>query len=176
MNLRRIGLTALLLACLAGCEKSKALAFHIEATLDQSLVNQSVSLNLVGVNGANKGIWDSKELSRYWEPQDRFRLDAIKRGDVKDLKLGSGTHSARLDRNDPIWAVWRDHGAAYVYLLVQLPDPDHADSPGDTDPWRKVIELDSLWWPKSPPATLRVLVQPSGVSLLDSKLPERRGS
>ncbi len=153
-------LSALLL--LAGCATkgpgpTRARAIHIE--LDPALKNQSVLVDLVGVNEANAARWKAYSMTKYWSDGDPMRADATK---WTANFISQPSLVRTLAVSDPIWKQWQ--GDAYVFVLADLPGK-FADQPGAQDPRRQILPLFKSAWPGGT-KELKVRVQQSGITVV----------
>src|ERR1041385_584348 len=90
--LTQAGLFAALTLMFAGCSSCKPGRpgpigkYKVEVTLDDSLKNASVLVDLVGVNPSNLPRWEAYSMVKYWTGGDAMRRDA----DKKVLNFVSG--------------------------------------------------------------------------------------
>lgn len=161
------GLAALLVVALAGCATCKPGKqgpigrYSLDVTLDESLKNNSVIVDLVGVNPSNLPRWEGYDMGRYWKEGDPMRNDA----DKVILNFVSGQALSRnVAVSDAIWDKWKAKGVTHVIVLADLPGV-HASKPGSQDARRQILALDKCNWPDGTTG-LKVLVQRSGMLVL----------
>lgn len=169
----RLGLLTLLLCALpflVGCGTPKPRAYGVRVTLDPALRDQSVRVDLVGVQNANLGQWEGKKMSEYWADGDPLRRDTRGNGELKEFNFISNTAAeVTLPPKDPIWPLWLSHGANHLFVLADLPGA-FPDEPGDRDPRRKILPLNPKHWAKRS-KELEIQVRPSGVVVLTPTRP-----
>jgi hypothetical protein len=141
--------------------------YTIEVTLDESLKQASVPVDVVGVNAASLPRWQSYPMSEYWKPRDSMRTDA----DKVELNFAAGQALTKsLDIKDPKWEQWKKKGVTHVLILAYLPGA-HVDKEGAQDSRRQILPLDVCHWPDDT-EKLTVLVKRSGI---DPITPPRAG-
>jgi hypothetical protein len=161
------GLALLLAAALTGCETCKPGKqgpigrYSLDITLDESLKNNSVIVDVVGVNPSNLPRWEAYDMSKYWKEGDPMRNDA----DKLVLNFVSGQALSRnIPATDAIWDKWKAKGVTHVLVLADLPGV-HASRPGSQDARRQILGLDKCNWPDGTKG-LSVQVQRSGMLVL----------
>ena len=160
------GIAALALA-LAGCASilgsSKPVAQNIKITLDKTLENTSLQVDLIGANAVTDlPKWQSYSVTDYWQPGNTTRRDT----DRVTLDFGPGKPAAQtFDIKDPKWKQWLATGAANLVIIADLPGVS-TDKGGAADPRRLIIPLDGKSWKKSSADPIEILVQESGLRLL----------
>lgn len=150
----------------AGCATCKpgkpgpitSIPVHIE--LAPALQGKSVVVDLVGVNQANFSRWEAYSMTKYWSPSDAMRGNAGKKTTDFDA---SHSLSTKVEVNDPAYAQWKTQGAAFIFVLADLPGA-HNDLPGAQDPRRQILSLDQCNWPDDT-KELKVLIQESGIEV-----------
>lgn len=158
---------SLVLALVAGCasckpgKTGKIGRYNIDITLDDTLDNASVLVDLVGVSALSLQQWESYEMSKYWEYGNSKRKDAEK---VTLSFLADSPLSQSLAETNAIWDTWRSHAVTHVLVLADLPGV-HTDKPGTQDSRRQILPLDECRWPKKT-ETLKVSVKRSGIDIL----------
>jgi hypothetical protein len=164
---------AVVAAFVAGCSSCKPGKtgppgkYTIEVTLDDSLKQASVPVDVVGVNAASLPRWQSYPMSEYWKPRDSMRTDA----DKVELNFAAGQALTRsVDIKDPKWEQWKKKGVTHVLILAYLPGA-HVDKEGAQDSRRQILPLDVCHWPDGT-EKLTVLVKRSGI---DPITPPRAG-
>src|SRR5437879_8566013 len=108
------GFMVLLAAVLAGCESFKPGRpwplgrYNIEISVDESLKNSSVIVDLVGINPSTRPRWEAYDMGKYWkDSSDPLRRDA----DKVVLNFVSGqTLTKTLPSTDPQWDKWKSKG------------------------------------------------------------------
>jgi hypothetical protein len=161
------GFMVLLAAALSGCNSCKpgkagpVGQYGIEVALDESLKNNAVIVDLVGVNPSSLPRWEAYEMGKYWKEGDPMRRDA----DKMVLNFVSGQSlSNSIALADPQWAKWKAQGVTHVLVLADLPGAQ-TSRPGNQDARRQILPLDRCTWASSP-KTLKVLVKRSGIVVL----------
>ena len=161
------GFIALLAVVLAGCETCKpgkpgpVGKYALEISLDESLKNSSVIVDLVGVNPSSLPRWEAYDMGKYWKEGDPMRHDA----DKMVLNFVSGQALTRsVPMNDPKWDKWKSQGVTHVLVIADLPGVQLA-RPGNQDARRQILSLDRCSWPDGTTG-LKVLVQRSGIVVL----------
>jgi len=165
---RLAGILAVLGTCFTGCDSCKPgkpgpiARYTVEVSLDESLKNSGIVVDLVAVNPSTLPRWESYDMEKYWkDPHDVMRTDA----DKAVLNFVSGqvlTNS--LAATDPHWDRWLGKGATHLMVLADLPGAQ-ASRQGNQDPRRQILSLDKCNWPGKT-TTLKVLVQRSGPTVL----------
>ena len=126
---------------------------------------QSVEVNLVGVNETEFRRWEQMSMTKYWEPDNKIRLNAKKHV----MTFGQGhPNEQSLRKNAPIWREWlSDRKATHVFILGYLPWI-RDDQPGDADPRRIILPLKvSQWeWYLWGADTIRVQLGSGGITCL----------
>lgn len=148
---------SLMLACVLmsagamGCGPtiSRDVRTSLAPTLTQGGV-PSVTVHLVGVNPADKEVWDNYSMTAYWDASnpDKLREEKVASGVVKEFKFGEkeGTKHT-LEAGDPIWKTWDANGVTLLYVLVDEPRRTQ-DRTGNMDPRRRSFTLDRVQKPK----------------------------
>src|SRR6267143_6159836 len=162
-----LALISILAVCLSGCASCKPgvpggpQAYEVKVSLDPSLLQASVVVDVVGVNAVSLPRWENYSMSQYWKAGDALRNDA----DKVTLSFVSGNSPTnRLARTDPKWTSWLAKGATHLLVLADLPGAP-ADKPGNQDARRYILPLGRCWWPNKT-KTLTVQVHKSGPEIL----------
>jgi hypothetical protein len=157
------GLIALLSAGCTTCkpgQPGKPGRYTIEVSLDESLKNSSVIVDLVGVNSSSLPRWEAYDMGKYWK-DDAMRHDA----DKVVLNFVSGQAlSQSMAATDAKWDAWKAQGVTHVLVLADLPGVQ-TPRPGSQDARRQVLSLGKCSWPPKT-STLKVRVQRSGIVVL----------
>lgn len=159
-NLVKILIVATL-ACFAGfvggcSSKPKMGKYNIQVSLDPTLATSaavpSIEVDIVGVPPSRKAVWDAQSLNNYFAAANMERQTA----DRYTMTFGAGaTAPQTLAMSDPMWGKWLGSGAEHVYVLASLPGVS-TDSPGDADPRRLFIPLDTRHWDRGQPILVEV--------------------
>lgn len=155
---------ALLALAFAGCASAPKPAAHdIKITVDKSLENTSLQVDLIGANAvADIPKWESYSVTEYWQPGNATRRDT----DRITLDYGRGKAASQtVASTDAKWKRWLDTGASYLVIIADLPGVA-SDKGGAADARRLIIPLDAKAWKKDRKAPLEILVQESGLRLL----------
>ena len=162
--------------CFAGCEtvskaknmiaSSKPAAQNIKITIDKTLENTSIQIDLVGANPVSDlSKWETYSVTEYWQPGNATRRDA----DRATLDFGRGKPSTQVfSKKDSRWKRWLDTGAARLVILADLPG---VAAGGTNDQRRLIIPIDAKSWQKSGGDPIEILVQESGLRLLTPRTP-----
>ena len=137
---------AVILICLTvgGCHSMRKFDVIVNAP---SLSNQTVEIDLVGVNGYELERWNSVNMSEYWMRGNIEREGALKHvinfgvaedGSVLPLEQV-------LSRKDDIWNQWRNRNVTHLFVMAHLPGL-HEDRLGNADSRRVSIPLDNDCW------------------------------
>jgi len=161
-----IAALALLLAACSSLNplgSSKPVAHNITITLDKTLENTSLQIDLIGANAVTDlPKWQSYSVTDYWQPGNTTRRDT----DRVTLDFGPGKPATQtFTIKDPKWKQWLATGAANLVIIADLPGVS-TDKGGAADPRRLIIPLADNAWKKSAKAPLEILVQESGLRLL----------
>lgn len=160
-NVLRVVMLASLLAfagLLGGCSsKPKMGAYNIQVSLDPALAGApavpSIEVDIVGVPDARRALWNAQSLNAYFSAANADRHAA----DKHTMNFGSGQVAPQtLARNAAIWKTWLDGGATQVYIMASLPGVS-TDAPGDMDPRRLILPLDTRQWDRG--QTIEIEVQ-----------------
>lgn len=156
--------TAALALLFSGCASApKPVAHSVKITVDKSLENTSLQIDLIGANAtADIPKWESYSVTEYWQPGNSTRTNA----DRLTLDFGRGKETAQtVPATDAKWTRWIEQGASYVVIIADLPGVA-ADKGGNADPRRLILPLDAKQWKKDKKDPLEILVQESGLRLL----------
>jgi len=156
-------------AILAGCSSSKPDKpsygkYDITVTLDESLKNSSVIVDVVGVNPSSSPRWEAYDMGKYWKDGDPLRHDADK---ITLNFVSVSTLTNTITAKDPNWKKWKSEGVTDLMVLADLPGPQ-ASRPGNEDARRLILPLDRHKWP-SGTYHLTLLVQRSGIQVTPSR-------
>ena len=158
-------LAALLALALAGCFTTapKPAAHEVKITVDKSLENTSLQIDLIGANATSDiPKWESYSVTEYWQPGNTTRRDT----DRITLDYGRGKPASQtVPANDAKWKRWFDTGSSYLVVIADLPGVA-SDKGGAADPRRLILPLDEKSWKKSKKEPLEILVQESGIRIL----------
>ena len=163
-------LAAALALAFAGCASvspfgvsSKPVAQNIKITLDKTLENTSLQVDLIGASTmADLPKWQSYSVTDYWQPGNTTRRDT----DRVTLDFGPGKPATQaLSAADSKWKQWLATGAANLVIIADLPGVS-ADKGGPADPRRLIIPIDAKSWKKAAKDPIEILVQESGLRLL----------
>jgi len=153
----------------SGCSSCKPgkpgpiVKYNIQVNLDQSLKDSSMIVDLVGVNPSSLPSWEAYSMTKYWQRGDAKRADATDKFTI-DFVSGKSL-SNTLNSTNALWAKWLARGVTHVVVLANLPGAPRADVPGNQDPRRQILPLESCYWAKGT-NTINVLVQQSGIEIL----------
>jgi hypothetical protein len=135
--------------------------YNIQVSLDESLKQASVPVDLVGVNLGSLSRYQTYSMTDYWKPRDLLRTDA----DKVEFVFGGGQPLTRtLDTKNPKWDQWKRKGVTHVFVLA-YPPGGHPDKEGAQDARRQVLPLDMCAWEEDT-ETLSVVVKRSGIDIL----------
>jgi hypothetical protein len=137
--------------------------YDIQVTLDQSLKDSSMRVDLVGVNPASLPSWQAYSMTKYWQTGDAKRADAQ---DKFTFDFVSGKSLTNVfSSTNALWKKWAARGVTHVVVLANLPGAARTDNPGNQDPRRQILPLDKCYWANGTKA-LNLLVQQSGIEVL----------
>jgi len=148
---KRLATLALLVPCalwLTGCGSCKPGrpgpigTYDIEVTLDPSLQQGAVVVDLVGVNVGSLPDWENYPMSQYWQDGNQRRRDADKHTLNFAMKKSA---KELLPATDDKWKQWQTKNVTHVLVLADLPGSFN-DAPGNADARRKVLPLDRCHW------------------------------
>jgi len=144
-----------------GIGPSKPVAHNIKITVDKTLENTSLQIDLVGANSVSDlPKWQTYSITEYWQPGNSTRRDT----DRITLDFGRGKPATQtVSSKDPKWKQWLQTGATNLVIIADLPG---VASGGAADPRRLILSLDPKTWKKSGSAPIEILVQESGLRLL----------
>ena len=167
-----LGGLAVILTCLTvagGCSGMRKFDVIVDA---QALSNQTVEIDLVGVNGYELERWNTINMSEYWMRGNIEREGALKHV----IKFGIAEDGSMLppeqvlSRKDDIWNQWRRRNVTHLFVMAHLPGL-HEDRPGNADSRRVSIPLSSECWGWSD-TKLNIIVNASNVTCItQSKCP-----
>lgn len=161
-----VGVMAVGTAILTGCSSCKpgkpgpVGKYTIDVTLDDSLKNSSVIVDVVGVNTPGLPRWQAYDMAKYWREGDSLRHDADK---ISLNFVSVQTLTNAVSSKDPHWKKWKGEGVTDLLVLADLPGPQ-TSHPGNEDARRLILPLDECNWP-SGTSHLKVLVQRSGMQV-----------
>lgn len=148
--------TALLCLTLGGCGGPGR--YDVEVTLDGALKGQTVEVDLIGVNNAQKlGIYKAYEVSKYFGAGDNQRADEKSKHTMKFV--AGGADKQVLSSGDAKWENWNTP----TDLVVMASIPGLADKKGEMDPRRTILPLDTKNWEGR---KLEIQVTRSGLNVL----------
>ena len=142
---------------LGGCSSKRKMGqYTIEVSLDPALAGSAnvptIPVDIVGVQPTGEATWNNQSLNEYFAASNPFRMSA----DRAAMVFGpgdTGTETLRFD--DALWTKWK--GAQRLYIVADLPGAS-ADLPGDADPRRLILPLDTRHWDGTR-KTIRIEVQ-----------------
>ncbi len=134
---------ALMGLLLGGCGGKSYGAHEIVISLSESLNNQTVDVDVIGVtNDQNKEMWSTRDVATYFSAADTNRKAALASGNVQALRFSSGASGPKtITIQDPLWnGPW--HGATALVVMANIfkVDPDAKDAR------RVVIPLENGLW------------------------------
>lgn len=127
----------------------------IQPQLSPALASATVTVDMVGINESELGIWRSKDVLDYFSAGDTLRESANKITFTFEQEA-----SAILSSSDPIWEQWKRQGVAYVVVMADLPGFLSRDSKR-----RQIIPLDGERWADTP-NMITVSISEAGLTLL----------
>ncbi len=136
------GLPVLLIALTAvssGCRSAKPspVAWNLSIT---KKTYSTIEVDLVGVPGGGKALWEGYDVDQYWKPGDQRRQDAHPLS--KDLVYNEPWIVARTNLQ---WHEWLDRQKATNLLIIaNLPGTNFPS--GAADPRRRFVPLDKKAW------------------------------
>jgi hypothetical protein len=156
-------LLAPLLVLTACSSAPKPVAQPITLTLDKSLENTSIQVDIIGANATSDlPKWESYSITEYWQPGNTTRRDT----DRHTVDFGRGKPAAQtIGPNDAKWPRWLQTGATYVVVIADLPGVS-SDQQGNADPRRLILPLDAKQWKKERKAPIEIQIKESGLRLL----------
>lgn len=128
------------------------------------LPQQSVEMNLIGVNRSELQQWKLKSVTEYFSPGDPLR-SAATRDYSKILTFPPSPQV--LELGDTLWSKWSARKAEYLVVMVNIPGYSFKDDkPGDGDPRRIILplKLDRWEWSYWGPLTVELVIRSGGVS------------
>jgi len=156
---------ALLISGCSGPKVARAVAQKVTVTLDSSLENQTVLVDLVGVNPNQQRQWLDKSMTEYWGDADPLRTSARKH----TMRFTGPNAPQSLEITAPIWKEWLGSGALELFVLADLPNMGRSDDkPGDADARRRVLSLDPQSWAKGT-KELKVLIKRGGLEVVSKQ-------
>lgn len=158
-----LGLLTALLALASCASAPKPVAHTITLTLDKSLENTSLQIDIIGANATSDlPKWESYSITEYWQPGNTTRRDT----DRYTVDFGRGKPTSQLiSSTDVKWSRWLQTGATYVVVIADLPGIP-SDQQGNADPRRLILPLDSAQWKKARKDPIEIQVKESGLRLL----------
>ena len=162
------------MAWVSGCSSckpgklAKPKAYHVTVSLDASLQQGSVVVDVIAVSPAGLPRWENYSVNNYWKEGDVMRADA----DKFSMSFVSGKSlTNELGRADAKWGKWLAQGATHLVVLADLPG-GRADKPGTQDERRQIVPLDPCHWPNKT-TNLVMHVQRSGINVLTPPRPAK---
>lgn len=163
-------LTALLGLSVAstGC-KSGARPYDVSIQMDASFDAPHVPVDIVGVNVNQQRQWEDKSVTDYWGDADPLRMSARK----KTLEFSKAGEVQKLKKDDPIWAKWLEQGGVgELFVIADIPGMGKPnDAPGDADPRRRILPLNSQAWVKGTDE-LKVIITRGGLEVVTRQRPK----
>ena len=127
----------------AGCESvPKPQAYDVIVSLDDSLKDASLEVDLVGVDASTSNMLANKSVTDYFRPGDATRA-SVMRHTMKFRREDSRRKT--LSKSDPTWRKWLDEGGEQLFVIAFLPG-SFQDSPGNADPRRVILSLMNDQW------------------------------
>lgn len=143
-----------------GCDPQP---YNITVSIDDSLKNRTVYVDLVALNETMGQTLSSKSMTEYWRPNDALRGSL----DLHDITFLAEDNAPRtLSIDDPIWETWAD--ATDLYIIARLPG-EFTDQPGQLDGRRLILPLGSCRWEDE---TIQIVIKPGLVTHTTKLLPE----
>lgn len=150
-------LVLLAAAVLPGCSASgprREVIIGLDQALAESSARPTIQVDVVGLNDAERKLWDAKNLSEYWLPGSPARAAMGDR--LIPIRYGREfSQPVSISVDDKVWKAWERAGAKWVYIVANLPG-GVADKPGAGDPRRLAISLTSKEWAADAPLRVQV--------------------
>ena len=138
-----------------GTTKPRPVVWNVSIT---KATPASIEVDLVGVNGLEKGQWLSVKPDDYWKPNNSIRQNAKKVS--TSFKDGSPWC---LGKTNQIWKEWFSYGATELMIMANLPGKFPNDA---SDRRRLFLPLDKKVWEPAKKETLEVEVQDEFIRVL----------
>jgi hypothetical protein len=155
-----------------GCCANKPInvTVSLDDAMRQSLQDRKIEVDIVALNAKQAERWETYSMTDYWRPGDTLYGSVPTKSFVFDpTKADAQT----LWTNDPIWNQWlanaRKDDVMQLYVLALLPGMT-VDQPGDKDPRRQILPLNSCRWDKV--KEIRLMVQKTGIITITPPKPE----
>ena len=148
----------LLITALAGvgCRSTKPVAWNVSIT---KTTHSAIEVDLIGVAGDTKPVWEGYDMERYWKEGDQMRADA--------KKLSQNLEYQKpwiVSRTNDLWKLWFDrYKATDLLVLANLPGTNFPAGPAD--PRRRFLSLRKNAW-DAKGHTLEVEVQDTLIHVL----------
>lgn len=170
----QIGYRAFFLAALAalvvvgtGC-KSGPRPYDVSIQLDSSFNVPRVPVDIVGVNANQQRQWEEKSVTEYWGDADPLRTSARR----KTFEFTKPGEKHQLGKDDAIWKKWiNEGGVGELFVIADIPGMGKPnDAPGDADPRRRILPLNSKAWVKGTDE-LKVIITRGGLEVVTRQRP-----
>ena len=159
--------SALVLLVLAtGCSGIRP--YNVVVETDPSFSGQRVLVDLVGVNASQRSQLEMKSVTEYWGDADPLRSSSLKHT-MQFTKPGEKT---TLGAKDELWTKWiKERGVSDLFVIADLPGMGKPqDAPGNADPRRRILPLNSKNWVKTD--ELKVIVTRGGLQVVTGQKPQ----
>ncbi|HAV64201.1 MAG TPA: hypothetical protein DCY13_17775 [Verrucomicrobiales bacterium] len=167
-NVRSAALFAALLLALplTGCKGVRP--YNVVIETDSSFNGQRVLVDLVGVNASQRSQLEMKSVTEYWGDADPLRASSIKH----TMQFSKGGEKQTLPDDDELWTRWiKERGVSDLFVIADLPGMGKPqDAPGNADPRRRILPLNSKFWVKTD--ELKVIVTRGGLQVVTGQKPQ----
>jgi hypothetical protein len=76
-------------------------------------------VNLLAVNETERPTWDAKNMNQYWDSSDADRQSSARF--TVERPLSKASPIATLQKNDPMWKLWKDEKREWLFVTANLP-------------------------------------------------------
>jgi len=164
---RVVGFASAMLVC-AGCGSwPKNVVVREDKSLNDGGTWAVVEVHLIGVNKVELPRWQNLSVSEYWSPSGEGRRPNEY---TKVLRLGTGSTTVTVGKDDPIWKKWTSGGKTDLVVLADLKGIREGQA-GQADPRRLVVPIKKVRYANSV-QQITISVERNGVSLLTPVEPE----
>jgi hypothetical protein len=164
---RMIGIVFVAVVC-AGCGSwPKDIIVREDKSLNDGGTWAVVEVHLIGVSKVDLPRWQGQSVSDYWSPGGMGRTP---NPDTKVIRLGTGSTTVTIGKQDPIWKKWTNDGKTDMVVLADLKGVREGQA-GQADPRRLVVPIKKVRYANNV-QQITISVERNGVTLLTPVEPE----
>jgi len=163
-----VAASAVLLAA-AGCTGIGK--YNVRLGVNPALQSQSVQVDVIGVNDTNYAMWEQYSMGQYWSPGDKLRVGS--EGAKVTFYFGLNREAVQtLPISAEKWKQWKSQGCRHLFVLADLGAV--SDAPGEADPRRLILPLETHRWRGRPSNPIRIQIRESGIACETPPKPEKK--